>query len=299
MKKISRKWLAGAFGAALAVAAVAAVGASVALADQPIPTTTSLTLSSNPAADGDVVTITAHTVITSSGADVPDTPGSMRIQECIDNVTGNGVPAATCANPAVATWTNVATGSPATLVYMFDTTGLGGSTIGFRGHYVPSGGSGYHESKSPAIDLVILAEACTTGATIAADFASGDGNPPAGTEADWSFRITVHACENLTNVTAQGGTNGWAPATSPGVPSAGTADFRKEGKGAQIILWKIGNMTAGQTETLLVTVHGKIKPNTSSGTTLFLSGPWSTTYTNGDGDTLKSDYTGRVSIEVL
>lgn len=181
-----------------------------------------------------------------------------------------------------------------------DTTGFGGSVLGFRSSY--EGGGKFENAPVICTDLIVEEVACS-GATISIDLASGPGEPAApGGPYDWSFRVTVHACEDLLDVSAQGGTNGWAqlvdranPSTSLDPSGSTTAEIRKGNKKTDVILWTIGPMTAGQTETLVVDLTGSIKgaPDCQE---RFLSGPWSALF-SADGVTIdKTDYTGRVSV---
>jgi hypothetical protein len=180
----------------------------------------------------------------------------------------------------------------------FDTSGLGGSTLGFRAHYAPTGGAGFKEAKSPCADLIIDQQACARPLSIAATFAQGDGTPAPGDSGPWMFEIAVTACEDVTGVFAQGGTNGWAPMTGYSA-STGSVAVRNNNKN-EVLRWTIGNMTAPQEETLDVTVNGAIKKGTAEcGKIKYLSGPWSATYSTDGGTTFqKSDYTGRVSLIV-
>ncbi len=182
----------------------------------------------------------------------------------------------------------------------FDTTGLGGSTLGFLTHYQAQGN--FRASTSPCLPLVIApATPPCTGATISADFAGLDGTPPPGVSECWSFRITVHACQDLVGVTAQGGTNGWSGFNSTTNADTGKITLRKQNKKNQVLLWTIGNMNAGQTATATVQVCGTTANFTCphDPVTEFLNGPWSTTFSTDGGLTYqKSDYTQQVSIQV-
>lgn len=164
-----------------------------------------------------------------------------------------------------------------------------------------------HLSSSLCETLAIIAcgEGCS-GVTIGATLASGDGEPCPGvspgvpTESDgcWEFRITVTACEAVTGVTAQGGTSGWTTYNSF-IVSTGSAALRMpDKKGAQILLWTIGNMAKDEVQTLDVEVCGAIPSTSPDGEVRYLSGPWSAKYTNSSGVTLKSAYSGRVSLTV-
>lgn len=203
-----------------------------------------------------------------------------------------------------AIWVQIATGTTDALGKVstnFDTTGLGGSTICFRTQNPAAGGAhGIDANQSPGVDLVILSQpACVPGATIAATLASGDGTPAPGNPAGpWTFRITVTACGDLTNVTAQGGANAWAPYTGA-LPDTGEVDIRKQTKKNTILLWTIGNMSDGQVANLDVGVNGPIPYDAPDCQVRYLSGPWSATFSADGGATFeKSAYSGRVSVSV-
>lgn len=181
-----------------------------------------------------------------------------------------------------------------------DTTGLGGSVLGFVAQY--TGGGTFENAPQICTDLTVVSveEGACEGATISIDRASGPGEPAApGGPYDWSFRVTVHACEDLYGVSAQGGTNGWAQlvdrSESSLDPSAGVTEIRKANKKTDVILWTIGDMDEGQTETLDVDLSGSLKgaPDCDE---RFLSGPWSALFSLDSFTFEKTDYTGRVSI---
>jgi hypothetical protein len=264
---------------------------------------TSISLIPNPVTDPNPVTITGtilKKVPPASSAD-PVSGANLVIQEL--KLAGVGVACGT----ATAGWVAIANGNTngsGQFSTSFDTTGLGlpspGRSICFRAK--PDAPSVVSGNPSPATDLVILSPvvSCTPGATIAADFASGDGTPaPAIPLAGpWVFRITVTACGALANVTAQGGANGWAPVTGK-LADTGTVGVRKDTKKNQILLWTIGNMTDGQVAHLDVQVNGPIPLSTPDCQIRYLSGPWSAiSSTDGGATSTKSDYTGRVTVQV-
>jgi hypothetical protein len=180
-----------------------------------------------------------------------------------------------------------------------DFDGLGfvpGTTASFRAHYVTGGGAVKADTHfSPAIDVSAVGDSCQ-GFNISADFASGNGGPPPGAVGPWAFRITLENCTgvDLTGIKAQGGSNGWAPMTTF-VPSTGSVQVRNNNKN-QVLTWTL-DMPSGSTETILVNVDGKIPPTAVCDSIRYLSGPWSAVYDAGSG-AQKSDYTGRVSIQV-
>lgn len=294
-----------------------------------INTCTSVSLSKNPATDGDSVTVTGSVVQRGTGncpAAATTTPITQGNAEILENeVSGTGVSCSTkglctagtigaecngngnCNTPGnsdgVCTHSEfVAIDGPTGLDSNgqigtgFDTTGLGNSTIGFQANYDGTSSPNINGSTSACLDLVVNpATPPCTGATIGAILAIGDGTPSPSTTESWTFRINVHACQSLTGVTAQGGTNGWAPMTGYS-RSTGSVVVR-DNKKNQVLLWNIGNMNAGDDQTLDVTVKGTTAAY--CGALEFLSGPWSTTFSTDGGSTFtKSDYTGRASITV-
>jgi hypothetical protein len=196
-----------------------------------------------------------------------------------------------------------------TLSVGIGTTGLGGSTLGFLGSYKGSATAGINDAAQVCFDVPIEqkdAIACDSGALISIKRAAGPGAPLPGTTNNWQYEVTVEACEHLDDVTAQGGTNGWAPLTnrldstqsgSALHPSVGSAAVRNANKKNEAILWTIGAMEFGDTTTLTVDLSGSIPPKTPDCQLRYLSGPWSAIY-KADGLTLKSDYTGRVFLFV-
>lgn len=191
------------------------------------------------------------------------------------------------------------------LEWPVDTTGMGYGVYGYVAQYQAAGR--FEDDPGSAPDLCrnltvnAVGEPCE-GATITIDQAAGPGEPKVpGGPYDWSFRVTVHACEDLYGVTAQGGTNGWAQlagrseeALHPSTAD-GSAVIRKANRKTDVIFWTIGDMSAGDTETLEVYLTGSIK-GAPDCQVRFLSGPWSALFST-DGLTFeKTDYTGRVSI---
>lgn len=269
----------------------------------PSNTASSITFSGNPACEGDIVTITGKTVFDGTPhGEIPIANGTIKIQQ--NQLVADGTPVA-CGTGG-ADYVDVASGAPdanGEISYNFNTTGLAGKSIGFRTHYVTPGGShAPATSHSPCETLVIndCSPPPCSGVTIGATLASGDGEPcPGVVDGCWEFRITVTACEAVTGVTAQGGTSGWTTYDSF-VASAGTAVLRKDPKkGAQILLWTIGNMAKDEVQTLDVKVCGAIPSSSPDGEIRYLSGPWSAKYSTDGGTTYqKSAYSGRVSITV-
>ena len=175
----------------LAVLAVALLGANSALAHKNI-TSSAISFSANPVSAGTLVTITGtvtftgaqaggssggHTFFPSAGA--PVVGENAMIQRALD-ADGNHV----ACEDAVSFGDNfvgpVATDSNGQISGVFDTTGLGGQTLGFRTHHPDGGGAhGASVSSSDCADLVITDEpqGCSHGF-----WKSHDGSGPQASE---------------------------------------------------------------------------------------------------------------------
>jgi len=319
-------------------------GVHEARATQPICTNVSTSFSpSNPVSAGTTVGVTG--TVTQAGAvngcsggsaGTPVPVGTMTEEE--NKVNGVGVPCghgictgvggppdgSVCSNSSEcnpsagghcvkATLTDIGSGTPdgnGQQVVSFDTTGLDNQIIGFESSYVGNA-DGFKNNNSPCVDLVIGpggGGSCPNGeASISAIKAAGNGTPPPNDSECWTFRITVNACDTLSGVSAQGGTNGWTNKIGVGgsqilTATKGTYAVRNNNKRNDVILWNIGGMTPGESEYMDVQVCGttaKLNCPTDP-LTEYLTGPWSTTYghlVNGVTVYDKSDYTGRVSID--
>lgn len=187
-----------------------------------------------------------------------------------------------------------------------------GEVVTFRAKYDPgaNGGgagpcadglyTGLGYGQSPTTDLLIDTTAggiCpnnqTTGVFIAIEQPSGIGSVAPGTGGTWLFNVTVTACENVFDVTAQGGDNGWAPATTC-LPDTGTCKIRKTNNNNKVWFWTIGSMTQGQKATLTLNPTTAGIPNSPSqcGQIKLLNGAWSALYAETEGGPLaKSAYT--------
>jgi hypothetical protein len=338
--------------AALAVMVLAFViaGANQAHASQPICTNVATSFSpSNPVSAGTTANVTgtvkqAGAVNGCAGGTVgtPVSVGTMTEKE--NEIDGVGVPCghgictgvggppdgSVCSNSSEcnptagghcvkATLTAIGSGTPDSngqVIVPFDTTGLDNQVIGFESSYVGDS-DGFKNNNSPCVDLVIGpgggGGACPNGeASIAAIKAAGNGTPPPNDSECWTFRITVNACDTLTGVTAQGGTNGWTKKIVTSNPAIGDSQILSVSKGAagvrnnnkrnDVILWNIGGMIPGESEHMDVQVCGTTASLNcpTDPLTEYLTGPWSTTYGHLVSGVLtydKSDYTGRVSID--
>lgn len=272
-------------------------------------TQSTIGFSDNPVTAGTMVTITATVTYTGTTGmgnpaghgtvpsnDKPVVGDNVKIQELMLN--GVGVQ---CGTPG-ASFVEIDQGNTNTsgqFSMFFNTTGLGGMTIGFRALHPDSGDAhGNSQSMSPCMDLVINPSSCPVAGvvTVAADLASGPGTPPADCCATWVFRISVTNCTgvNLTNVKVQGGSNGWTSFVSA-TASTGSASPRLNQRN-EVITWTL-NLADGATETLNVEISGCIPSSAPDGQIRYLSGAWSAAYNAGSGPQ-KSAYSGRVSITV-
>jgi hypothetical protein len=171
--------------------------------------------------------------------------------------------------------------------------------VGFQAHYIGQGNAG---NSTLETDLTIECDECGTNThlTIGLSDVDGQGSPPPGYSGCWEYTLTVQNCTpfDLTGVKAQGGTAGWLNAGDTSVTAtSGTATITYNRRN-QVITW-IGNRAQGESVDITVHVCGTIKPSTACGTIMFLSGPWSATYTDPNtGLPVKTDYTGRAQLTV-
>jgi len=175
-------------------------------------------------------------------------------------------------------------------------------TFGFVAKFTDPGN--YGSSSSACLDLTTTLgdggpELCPAGqnATISATFVNSPGFPLPGSYT-WNLLISVHACKDLTKVSAQGGKNAWTGAAF-GSPSKGSINVRKAtGGNNEVSIWTIGSLATGDTVNVPVSVSGTIKPKTACGTVLGLLGSWSVLSTSAEFGSQKSDYSGTSTVTV-
>jgi YVTN family beta-propeller protein len=114
---------------------------------------------------------------------------------------------------------------------------------------------------------------CSGSVSLSAYLGGATPTPAAGGTYTWTVEFVVHACQAVSNLKVQGGTNGWTNPASVGTPSIGTASTKMNNKN-QVITWNVPSLAAGQTAALTLTIQGSIKPHTQSGTVLGLTGAW-------------------------
>lgn len=220
--------------------------------------------------------------------------------DCVTDPTGSGQ--CTMTN-AFAGGSQMENSTDGIFEHTVNTTGLAGQTLGYQAEY--NGTGQFLDAAIICNDVIVTGdtEPCSSGATITIEKTDGPGVATTGARHEWTYTVTVHACEDLAGVTAQGGTNGWAPLESRDPISASTDDgsveVRNANKKAEVLLWTIGNMNAGDEAKLDVTLAGTIPNKTPDCQPRYLSGPWSTRFSTDEGATFtKSSYTGRVTILV-
>ena len=178
-------------------------------------------------------------------------------------------------------------------------------TLGTFGYIAKFSSPGnYGASSSACLDLITTpgdggGGYCPAGqnATISVTFATSPGFPLPG-DYTWNLLIRIHACKDLTNVSAQGGTNAWTGATY-GTPTEGSVALRKATGGKnQVSIWTVGSLATGESVDLPVAVTGTIKPKTACGAVLGLLGSWSALSTSTEFGSEKSDYSGTSTVTV-
>jgi hypothetical protein len=256
------------------------------------------------------VYVQTHTTLTSGGGDVTD--GKVHLFIATD---GLGNPTSVAGNVL---WVNLSaggqdvdgTGHACFPLNLDDLSAFGlnpvtcsTGLVGFQGQYI---GQGSAKNSTVQTDLTIQCGDCgtLTNLTIGLEQTLGLGNPPPGYDGcangGWTYVLTVQNCTpfDLTGVKAQGGTAGWLDASQTTATAPfGSISIKNNNKN-QVITW-IGDLDSGESVDITVHVCGKIKASTACGTLMFLSGPWSATYTDPDtGLPVKTDYTGRAQLTV-
>jgi hypothetical protein len=245
----------------------------------------------------------ASAVITVSLSNLPVTTGTVKLFQ----TKTSGVPGSCATQNGNAQVQPPLEGTPdASGQITFDLYAAGltsvAGTFGFIAEFSDPGT--YSSSESACLDLTVTAgdsadPLCAAGqnATISTTFVTSPGFPLPGTST-WNLLISVHACKDLTNVSAQGGKNAWSGATF-GAPSQGSLALRKATGGKnEVTIWTIGSLATGSTALLPVSVTGTIKPNTSCGTVLGLLGSWSALSTSTESGSQKSEYSGTSTVTV-
>jgi hypothetical protein len=92
---------------------------------------------------------------------------------------------------------------------------------------------------------------------------SGPASVAVGQEASWDITIEVTTTADVTDVVVQDGMGADLDGIVVGTPTQGTASGAKRGHGkmgATMVIWDVGDLTAGQTESLVVTVTTGYNP---------------------------------------
>jgi hypothetical protein len=245
----------------------------------------------------------ASAVITVTSAGLPVTSGTVKLYQA----KTQGVPGSCATQNGNAEVQPPLSGTPdASGQVTFDLYQAGlTNTLGTFGYIAKFTSPGnYGASSSACLDLITTpgdggGGYCPTGqnATISVTFVNSPGFPLPG-DYTWNLLIRIHACKDLTNVSAQGGTNAWTGATY-GTPTEGSVALRKATGGKnQVSIWTVGSLGTGESVDLPVSVTGTIKPKTACGTVLGLLGSWSALSTSAEFGSQKSDYSGTSTVTV-
>jgi hypothetical protein len=286
-------------------AAVILLASTSALADKPPATTTALSFT--PSATVAQFSPATAVIKVTLGANAPSGPAVSSGTVKLYQTKTQGVPGS-CesqnGNAEVQPPLSATPDANGNVTFDLNAAGLTSviGTFGFIAKFSDPGN--YDGSSSACLNMtvtpaVIEPEGCPVGqnATIAAVFTTSPGFPLPGTYT-WNLAIRLHACKDLSQVSAQGGNNAWTGASF--APPAGTSIGLRKATGGKndVNIWNIGSMAAGQTLELGVTVTGTIKPKTSCGTVLGLLGSWSALSTSQEFGSQKSDYTGTSTVTV-
>jgi hypothetical protein len=282
--------------AALGLAAAVLLLPGAALAAAPADTTTALSLSPNPANDGQNVTVTGTTTLVVGGAPVVGDKLQIEMRQSTDTAYD---PALGVACDAAGFFKQVPTVNELTdangqVSKTFDTTGLAGKSICFRAHHPADGGNGTGNSMSAGLNLVI--QSSCTGVTLTNPSVSGGTTNPYGSvKGPWTISMTLKICLAARDFKVQGGATAWAPYKDGSASvTAGELDYKVNKKNT-VIIW---NVNAGE-EIITFTVGSEstvIPCGGVSGITQYLSGEWSAAYKDDNNQPAKSDYTARATV---
>jgi len=145
--------------------------------------------------------------------------------------------------------------------------------------------------------VILPASTCSeVGVLLGTTIASGNGNPPPGSTNTWVVKVELKNCLGYeTTFKVQGGTNGWTNFVDYS-PSDGDVSVRYN-KRNQVLTW-IVTLPDQESANLEITLTGTIPSSAPCGQVRGLLGPWSAAYVDDEGNTQKSDYTGKITIEV-
>jgi hypothetical protein len=207
-------------------------------------TTTALSLSPNPANDGQIVTITGTTTLTTGGAPVVGEKLQIQMNQSTDTPydPALGVACGVAGFFKQVPLANVDTDANGQVSKTFDTTGLAGKTICFQAHHPADGGNGTGNSMSAGLNLVI--QSSCTGVTLTNPSVSGGTtNPNGSVKGPWTISMTLKNCLAARDFKVQGGATAWAPYKDGSASvTAGELDYKVNKKNT-VIIW---NVKAGE-----------------------------------------------------
>jgi hypothetical protein len=174
--------------------------------------------------------------------------------------------------------------------------------IGFQVQFISSGmGCSFGGGFSPAADLGIDCDECGTNTefTIGVSDADGAGHPCPGSFHCWNYTFTVQNCTatDLHNVKIQGGTAAWLDRDQTTLANDGGFTQSVSNKKKNQV-WTLTGADINMGQTVHVTVHVCGTVGNDCGQVMWLSGPWSATGTDDDGNVVSTTHTPRVSVAV-
>lgn len=285
----------------LTAAAVALV-VPLACATPPPATDTSLTFEPSATVALNGAASAVVTVLTPGAGGIPVSGGTVTLFQA----KGGGLPSSCEAQSGKSDTSTGLSGTPdvnGQVTFDLQAAGLTGAigTLGYIAKYDDPGT--YMKSASPCLDLTIIAApvVCDPGVnvTISAIRTDGPGFPLSGVSNTWTFVMRIHACQDVTGVSAQGGNNAWTGAVL-GPPPIGTSISLRKAVGGKntVNIWTVGSLTSGSDIDLPITITGTIKAGTPCGTVVGLLGSWSAKSKSAIYGGEDSAYTGTSTVTV-
>lgn len=142
------------------------------------------------------------------------------------------------------------------------------------------------------------APACS-GVEIGMRLAAGPDPIAPGENGSWTVEVAVSACEDVTEVSAQGGTAGWAT-TSDWTTATGSIAAVIAKKNT-VLQWSVGDLSSGTSASASFVVAGAVGRKAACDTLLELTGEWSATATAAsppDASPVKYDQAGPVTVRI-
>jgi hypothetical protein len=138
----------------------------------------------------------------------------------------------------------------------------------------------------------------TEGVELDARLTHGPDPVAANESATWTVELVATACEDVLDVSAQGGTPAWADTDAS--TDDGDITVRKQKAKSEVLVWDIGSLSAGEVATATLDVSGTTGRKAACDSVVQLSGDWSVTATAAEpgASPTKYDHAEKVGVTI-